>query len=143
MDTEFLWLLGGRLKAARRLARLNSCDVADDLGLTPERLEGYEAGRDVASALHIRQLATLYHTRVDDLVGLVDPGWVIHGPPEVLGRLTHQAEKARWSLRQQRRTGGASIEQVVAWAVLLDMSVDEFLGCDQDHGRAPADLCSG
>lgn len=65
-------LIAERVKSARSMARLKQSDVAKKLGLTPQAISNYERGVNSIPNSVIQQMAALYRTSTDYLLGTAD-----------------------------------------------------------------------
>ncbi len=65
-------LIAERVKSARAMARLKQSDVAEKLGLTPQAISNYERGVNSIPNNVIQQMAVLYRTSTDYLLGAAD-----------------------------------------------------------------------
>lgn len=65
-------LIAQRIRVARALAGLKQSDVAERLGLTPQAISNYERGVNSVPNTVIQQMAVLYRTSTDYLLGNVD-----------------------------------------------------------------------
>lgn len=65
-------LIAGRVRLSRCLAGLTQLDVAEKLGLTPQAISNYERGVNSIPNNVMQQMATLYKTSTDYLLGVED-----------------------------------------------------------------------
>lgn len=65
-------LIAGRVRLSRCLAGLTQLDVAEKLGLTPQAISNYERGVNSIPNNVIQQMAALYKTSTDYLLGVAD-----------------------------------------------------------------------
>lgn len=65
-------LVAERVKSARVFAKLKQSDVAEKLGLTPQAISNYERGVNCIPNSVIQQMAVLYRTSTDYLLGATD-----------------------------------------------------------------------
>lgn len=68
--TESRALIAERIKQAREAAGMKQADVAKKLGITPQAVSNYERGKNKIPNNVILQLATIFRTSADYLLGL-------------------------------------------------------------------------